>query len=155
MPYVQATLLELHRFASIVPLNVVHVAERDTEFLGYKIKKDTFVVTNLYAMHHDEKFWERPECFIPERFLDDSGQMLALDHPRVRHVMAFGAGIRMCIGENLAAVRLFIWMVTIVQRFEIKPESDHPNVPCHSSYYTGDFTFKHPPYKARFFPRLH
>ena len=31
---------------------------------------------NLWALHHEEKHWENPWLFNPDRFLDESGQLL-------------------------------------------------------------------------------
>ena len=32
-------------------------------------------------MHHNEKYWEEPFSFKPERFLDEEGRLLPANHP--------------------------------------------------------------------------
>ncbi len=124
MPYLRASILEALRYMSVVPLGVPHRACADLEIQGFRIRKDTGIITNLWALHHDRDFWGDPEMFRPERFLDSSGDIVPADHPNRRHLMPFGAGTRVCIGETLAQARLFVWIATLVQRFHVLPASD-------------------------------
>ena len=120
MPYTQATVLELLRFSSIVPLGIPHTAMCDTTVKGYTIPAGTEVMANLWELHHDEKFWDKPFEFCPERYLDPSGDLVDASHENRRHTMPFGAGPRVCVGEVLARTRLFMFIATTAQMFEIK-----------------------------------
>jgi cytochrome P450 len=82
MPYLQATLLEVMRYVTVGPLSVPHYTTTDTTLKGYHIPKGTQVLTNFWALFHDERQWEDPWTFRPERFLDDHGHLLHPDHPR-------------------------------------------------------------------------
>ena len=77
-------------------------------------------------MHHDEKFWGDPYEFRPERFLDEDKNLVAADHPNRKHLMPFGAGTRVCLGESLAIARLFLWITKLMQRFEVVPAENNP-----------------------------
>lgn len=76
MPYTEAVLHEILRFCNIVPLGIFHATSKDTVVRGYSIPQGTTVITNLYSVHFDEKYWSNPEVFYPERFLDSSGQFI-------------------------------------------------------------------------------
>lgn len=73
MPYTEAVLHEVLRFCNIVPLGIFHATSEDVIVRGYSIPKGTTVITNLYSVHFDEKYWRDPEIFYPERFLDSNG----------------------------------------------------------------------------------
>ncbi|XP_052570464.1 vitamin D 25-hydroxylase isoform X2 [Peromyscus californicus insignis] len=73
MPYTEAVLHEVLRFCNIVPLGIFHATSEDAIVRGYSIPKGTTVITNLYSVHFDEKYWKDPDIFYPERFLDNSG----------------------------------------------------------------------------------
>ena len=45
------------------------------------------VMTGLYSYHHDPEVWGDPEVYRPERFLDESGNLLKKDV-----TLPFGAG---------------------------------------------------------------
>ena len=62
----------------------------------YPIKKGMTVVIPLYSTQHDSKYFEDPETFDPERFLDKSG------HPA--GFLPFGLGPRQCLGRLLGAL---------------------------------------------------
>lgn len=123
MPYLEASLLETLRFISHVPLAVPHATVCDTTICGKKIPKNTTVYINLWALHHDENFWEDPWKFKPERFLDPGGNVLPADHENRRRLMPFGAGRRVCLGESLAKNRLFLFSASLLQNFSFHPEN--------------------------------
>ena len=59
MPYHRATLLEIGRFASIVPLGGPHLALVDSTINNHAIPKGTHIITNLWSLHHDEELLGR------------------------------------------------------------------------------------------------
>lgn len=69
LPYTEAVLAEVHRFCSFVPFGVMHAAKEDTVLQTYDIPKGTWILPNIYFIHHDERHWEDPFVFKPERFL--------------------------------------------------------------------------------------
>jgi len=65
------------------------------------------VIVNLYSAHMDPDDWQQPQQFRPERFLDQSGNVIDRDR-----VIAFSLGIRRLINIILTSCivqsRLFI-----------------------------------------------
>ena len=59
----------------------------DTDFRGYHFPKGTWVFSNIYAVHHDEKTWPEPYAFKPERHINAAGKVVKKDE----HI-AFGIG---------------------------------------------------------------
>jgi cytochrome P450 len=53
--------------------------------------------------------------------------------------MSFGAGPRVCVGETLAMTRLFLWITTLVNRFEVAPaKGNNPStLDTKQFYYIG------------------
>ena len=45
------------------------------ELLEYTIPKGTVLIGNLYQVHHDPKYWERPDDFYPPHFLNEDGSV--------------------------------------------------------------------------------
>ena len=59
----------IFRHASLVPLAVFHSTTKDFEYKGYKIPKDTMLISSLYHVLHDPENFENPETFRPERYI--------------------------------------------------------------------------------------
>ena len=76
MPFVEAVLHEVLRFCNIVPLGIFRATSQDAKVNGYTIPKGTMVITNLYSVHFDEKYWNDPGVFSPQRFLDSNGNFV-------------------------------------------------------------------------------
>lgn len=115
MPYTEAVLSEVHRWSSLVSLNLPHCVDKDTEFGDYFLPKGTQLIINIYEIHRDPKIFEDPETFKPERFLSPQGKYTRLDK-----LMPFGYGKRSCPGESLAQMEIFLFTVTTLQNFKIK-----------------------------------
>nr|XP_021154862.1 vitamin D 25-hydroxylase [Columba livia] len=114
MPYTEAVLHEVLRFCNIAPLGIFHATSKDTVVRGYSIPEGTTVITNLYSVHFDEKYWSNPEVFFPERFLDGNGQFV-----KKEAFIPFSLGRRHCLGEQLARMELFLFFTSLLQRFHL------------------------------------
>ncbi|KAM6937859.1 cytochrome P450 2F2-like [Xenentodon cancila] len=118
MPYMQAVIHEVQRIANTAPLSVFHCTTKDTELMGYSIPKGTIIIQNLSSVLLEEGQWKFPHEFNPENFLNDKGEFF-----RPEAFMPFSAGPRMCLGEGLARMELFLIMVTLLRKFKfIWPE---------------------------------
>ncbi|XP_077408810.1 cytochrome P450 2K1-like isoform X1 [Vanacampus margaritifer] len=116
LPFTDAVIHETQRLANIAPMAIPHRTSRDVTFRGFRIKKDTTVYVLLTSVLHDESEWEKPHSFHPDHFLDKDGKFVKSDA-----FVPFSAGRRVCPGESLARMELFIFFVTLLQRFRLRP----------------------------------
>jgi len=122
LPLVQATILEALRVGNPVPLAVPHVTITDTTLCGYRVPKDTIVFANTESIHLDPKCWEDPTVFNPYRHIDTDGKLVT----NQGNFYPFGAGRRVCAGEALAKVELFLFVSRLLHAFTFVPEEGHP-----------------------------
>ncbi|XP_078503727.1 cytochrome P450 2K1-like [Lissotriton helveticus] len=116
MPYTDAVIHEVQRFGNIFPLDFPRETTVDINFKGYFLPKGTCIIPLLESVLYDKSQFEKPEEFNPEHFLDSKGNFLKKDA-----LMNFGAGRRICIGENLAKMELFIFFTSLMQKFNFCP----------------------------------
>ncbi|KAM3876145.1 cytochrome P450 2K1-like [Diretmus argenteus] len=112
MPYTEAVIHEIQRMGNIVPLNGLRMAAKDTTLGGYVIPKGTSLMPNLTSVLFDKNEWETPDTFNPGHFLDADGKFV-----RREAFLPFSAGKRVCPGEGLAKMELFLFFVTLVRKF--------------------------------------
>ena len=82
------------------------------------------VIPNLWAVHNNPDYWPEPGKFIPERHLDENGKFV-----KSNKVIPFLIGSRNCLGKNLARSVVFLFVVSILQKFELLPNPDDPTPP--------------------------
>ncbi|KFQ77924.1 Cytochrome P450 2C1, partial [Phaethon lepturus] len=112
MPYTNAVIHELQRFHKTHIENFPRMTTQDVVFRGHTIPKDTAVIPVFSSVHMDPTQWKNPEEVDPGHFLDEKGEF------RKREAfMAFSAGKRMCPGEALARIELFLFLATLLQSF--------------------------------------
>ena len=68
------------RFDSFLVIFLICSSVRDVEFEGYCIPKGSILFGCFWSANHDETIWIDPWNFRPERFLDDKGKLLSVDH---------------------------------------------------------------------------
>lgn len=86
----------------------------------HSIPKDTMILLAVYELHRDPRFWERPEKFSPERFDPQNKKDFQ------EYYYPFGAGPRMCVGNNFAMYEMILTVATLLKKYELS--SKHQEV---------------------------
>ncbi|CAN0922164.1 Ent-kaurene oxidase [Linum grandiflorum] len=113
LPYLVSIFHETLRRHTPVPVIPLRFVDEDIELGGYHIPARTEIAINLYACNMDEKQWENPEEWLPERFLSGGSDPMEL-----RKTMAFGSGKRACAGALQAMLITCTSIGRMIQEFE-------------------------------------
>jgi cytochrome P450 len=123
LPYLQAVVNEALRLyppayllarTSIAPCNIG----------GYDFPTGTTVLASQWVMHRDARYYDDPDAFRPERWLDGlMGRLPAGAY------FPFGDGPRRCIGQSFALMESALVTATVAQHFRFRLVPGHPVVP--------------------------
>ncbi|KAJ3558862.1 hypothetical protein NM688_g675 [Phlebia brevispora] len=130
LPYIDAIIKELLRWRPVGPLSMPRATVQDDWYQGYFIPKGTLVISNVWAINRDPKYFPNYDEFRPERYLGASGQVV--DHipdTRGQGHMTFGCGRRGCVGKDFANQALFMDIATILWAFNIEKTLDAKGQP--------------------------
>ena len=121
LPYLAAVIKETQRLASINPFSIMRATSKDVEVNGFTIPRGTSVIPNLDSVLSDPDIWgQDADQFRPDRFLNPDGT--------VRHreeFIPFSVGRRACLGVGLAQMELFLFLASMLQRFQfVIPEGE-------------------------------
>ena len=89
----------------------------EENFNGMILPKGSNLLFSVYEIHRHPDFWKDPEAFIPERFLEENIKFS-------KNYFPFGAGPRMCIGNNFAMYEMILAIIALVEQFEIIKKND-------------------------------
>ena len=138
--------MESQRLGNTVDAAVPHSALKDTSLCGYCIPKGTVIMIDLVTLHLDPSWWDSPEEFNPHRHIDSDGQLIT----NQGNWLPFSARRRVCAGESLAKVELFLFLNIMLQGCTFLSEEGLP-----PPSYEGERVSAHAPkpYKIRVMKR--
>jgi len=93
---------------------LIRVAKEADTIAGKEIKAGDRIVLFAYGAHHNPKFWDDPEEFRPERWMDKAKKQVKYSY------IPFGAGKRSCIGGAMSQVENTLALSILLRRF--RPE---------------------------------
>ncbi|XP_072561341.1 cytochrome P450 2A13-like [Paramormyrops kingsleyae] len=95
---------------------LAHSSWRATVTSWLELSEGTAVIPLLTSVLRDESEWESPNTFNPSHFLDDQGRFKKRDA-----FMPFSAGRRVCLGESLARMEIFLFFTSLLLKFRFTP----------------------------------
>ena len=123
LPYLQAVVKETLRLHTPIPLLVPHMNLEEAKLGGYSIPKESKVVVNAWWLANNPAWWDKPEEFRPERFMEEEAAVDAsvggkdVDF----RFLPFGVGRRSCPGIILALPILGLVVAKLVMNFDMRP----------------------------------
>nr|XP_060623317.1 cytochrome P450 2A5-like [Anolis sagrei ordinatus] len=115
MPYTNAVIHEIQRFKFVLLVGTFRLCAKDGAVLGFPIKKGTVIAPDIASALYDPEQWETPHQFNPNHFLDKDGKFFTRDA-----FIPFSLGQRLCLGENLAKMELFLFLTNLLQAFTME-----------------------------------
>ncbi|KAL5987034.1 hypothetical protein ACLOJK_041897 [Asimina triloba] len=123
LPYVEAIMKETMRVHPVAPMLVPRLSREDTTINGYHIPAGTRVLVNVWTIGRDPEVWDKPNEFIPERFVGRAIDVKGQDF----ELLPFGSGRRMCPGYSLGLKVIQLTLANLLHGFKWKlPEKMKP-----------------------------
>jgi cytochrome P450 len=120
LPYTRQVLAEAMRLYP--PAWILGRRAREThEIGGYTIPAGSLVFMSQWVVHRDPRWYAEPERFDPERWSEPARAA----RPRFAY-FPFGAGTRVCIGEQFAWMEGVLVLATIAQRWRLEAADGAP-----------------------------
>jgi len=103
------------------PIYAVYRQPKDEVVLGgYRFDSDTTLQLSVFNIQRDERWWDAPDEFRPERWADGNESD---DRPEYAY-FPFGGGPRHCIGMRFAMTELQLVLATLARRVEFERVTD-------------------------------
>lgn len=116
--YTRAVFEEALRLYPPVPL-LSRQARAADQIRGKEIRPDTIVLVIPWLLHRHELYWDRPDSFVPERFLPDAPR------PDKFVYLPFSVGRRLCLGVRFGLTEGILCLATLAQRFRPRLAPGH------------------------------
>ncbi|PKC56642.1 cytochrome P450, partial [Rhizophagus irregularis] len=87
--------------------------DKPSEIAGYQWPADTFFLINVQTIHNNGNYWEEPNEFNPDRWMNENFE------PKKNSFIMFGNGLRLCPGRKLAVIELVCLMALLFRKYEI------------------------------------
>jgi cytochrome P450 len=123
LPYTERVIKEAMR---LYPPSwaIVRNSLKDCDIGGYHVPAGATIMMSQWVMHRDPRYYDEPERFNPDRWLDDRAKGISKFA-----YFPFGGGPRTCIGASFATMEAVLVLATIAQRYQIRVAPDWPVEP--------------------------
>uniref|UniRef100_A0A1I7RLX0 Unspecific monooxygenase n=1 Tax=Bursaphelenchus xylophilus TaxID=6326 RepID=A0A1I7RLX0_BURXY len=123
LPYTNAVIMESQRCGNIVSQNIPRAVTEDITLDGFSYKKGTVVLPQISVLLQDPKIFPEPEKFNPDRFIDQNGKLR-----QVEELIPFSIGKRICLGEGLARMELFLFTANLFNQYKFSAGKVPPSL---------------------------
>ncbi|XP_077022748.1 cytochrome P450 11B1, mitochondrial-like [Tamandua tetradactyla] len=113
LPLLRAALKETLRLYP-VGLSVQRQVSSDLVLQNYHIPAGTLVQVCLYSLGRNPVVFPRPQRYDPQRWLGKSASETSFRH------LAFGFGMRQCLGRRLAEVQMLLFLHHVLKNFHVE-----------------------------------
>jgi cytochrome P450 len=120
LAYTRAIFEEAMRLYPPVPI-LPREAVHGENFKGLHIPKGSLVFVVPWLLHRHKKLWDKPDHFIPERFLpENSGAISKFAY------IPFSIGPRICAGMSFGLTEAILCLATLAQKFKLRLKPGYP-----------------------------
>jgi cytochrome P450 len=89
---------------------------------GITFPARTIFLAPQFIVHRDPRWWPEPDQFIPARWLDGDA---TATRPKMAY-FPFGAGTRICVGEQFAWMEAMLVLATLARRWRVRVPGPDP-----------------------------
>ena len=126
LPFTRAVLTESMRL--FPPAWIIGRRAMEPYRIGdHELPARTIVLTSQWVVHRDPRWWPEADRFLPARWMP-GGSALDATRPKFSY-FPFGAGTRVCIGEQFAWLEGTLALATMARRWRLRLVSGTPVVP--------------------------
>jgi cytochrome P450 family 138 len=112
----QATINEVQRTRPVITMTDRLVGVEEFELGEWRIPKGYRIIELATLLHFDSRFFERPDAFLPDRFVERS--------PDTYTWIPFGGGTRRCVGAAFAQMEMNVVLRTLLREVELEPTTE-------------------------------
>jgi cytochrome P450 len=123
LPFLHAVMSEVLRMYPPAYITA-RTSIEPSQIGGYEFPAGSTMLMSQWVMHRDPRYYEDPETFRPDRWLDGLAGRL----PSGAY-FPFGDGPRRCIGQGFAMLEAAIVIGTLAQRFQFRLVPGHHVTP--------------------------
>jgi cytochrome P450 len=113
LPFLNATLKEALRLYPPATGTFSRVAQRALRVGDVDIPKGAIVTIPIWNIQHDERWFDAPESFRPERFMPGAPDIVRGAY------LPFGAGPHFCLGQHFATAELELIAARLIREYDV------------------------------------